>query len=146
MLEINLSLYFIFHTVLFCLYDNDQIEKKYFVYSYSLLLKSAAKLQTHSELEIWQTWRIGSKLFLINFISILAICVIHLIQILTLFRMGLFWQSHISYNDETWYSYTLPKGDRKITWHTPWFLLTSAFITRNRQLLLYQEIQIHIAF
>ena len=38
--------------------------------------------------------------------------------------------SHISYNDVDWYIYTLPKEDQKntkITWHTPWFLLTSAF-------------------
>ena len=37
---------------------------------------------------------------------------------------------HISYNDETWHIYTLPKEDPKtirITWHTPWVLLTSAF-------------------
>ena len=68
--------------------------------------------------------------------------------ILTLFRMGFFglltnvgrggskkapplWNlSHISYNDETWLSYTSPKEVPKniwITWHTPWVLLTSAF-------------------
>ena len=37
--------------------------------------------------------------------------------------------SHISYNDGTWHSYTLPKEDPKniwIVWHTPWVLLTSA--------------------
>ena len=37
---------------------------------------------------------------------------------------------HISYNDEAWHSYTSPKEYPKsvwITWHTPWFLLTSAF-------------------
>ena len=47
---------------------------------------------------------------------------------LTLFKMGLFWAahrygaigftlslnlSHISYNNETWHSYTLPKEDQK---------------------------------
>ena len=33
---------------------------------------------------------------------------------LTLFRMGLFGAfSHISYNDKTWHSYTLPKEDPK---------------------------------
>ena len=45
--------------------------------------------------------------------------------------MGL---SDISYNDETWHSYTLPKKDLKnvyITWHTFWFLLTSAFFHRK---------------
>ena len=50
MLEINFSLYLIFYTVLFCLYGNDQIDKKYFVYSYSFFLKPAAKLKTRSEL------------------------------------------------------------------------------------------------
>ena len=38
--------------------------------------------------------------------------------------------SHISYIDETWHSYTLPKEDKKntkIRCHTPLFLLTSAF-------------------
>ena len=69
-----------------------------------------------------------------------------LLKTLTLFRMGFFgaahgWSSppppkknlsHISYNDETWHSYTsytLPKNDPKniwITWHTPWVPLTSA--------------------
>ena len=42
--------------------------------------------------------------------------------------------SHISYNYETWHSYTLPKGDPKdigITWHNPWVLLTSAFFHRK---------------
>ena len=68
---------------------------------------------------------------------------------LTLFRMGFFraayecWGggggrkaplpkifSHISYNDETWHGYTLPKEDPKniwITWHISCVLLTSAF-------------------
>ena len=39
--------------------------------------------------------------------------------------------SHISYNDETWHSYTLPKEGPKniwIAWHIPWVLLTSAFL------------------
>ena len=58
--------------------------------------------------------------------------------------------SSISYNDETWYSYTLPKEDSKniwITWRTPWFLLTSVFFffTKDQQILLHQEIQIQIA-
>ena len=38
--------------------------------------------------------------------------------------------SHISYNNETWHSYTLPKKDQKniwIPWHTLWVLLKSAF-------------------
>ena len=42
--------------------------------------------------------------------------------------------SHISYNDETWHSYTLLKEDPKnisTTWQTPWFLLTSAFFQRK---------------
>ena len=37
---------------------------------------------------------------------------------------------HISYNDKTWHSYTLPKEDQKniwIMWHVPWVLLRSAF-------------------
>ena len=68
-------------------------------------------------------------------------------RILILFRMGFFGRlidrgrgkknpspknlSHISYNDETSHSYTLPKEDPKtirITWHTPGVLLTSAFL------------------
>ena len=86
------------------------------------------------------------------------------VSLLTLFRMGIFgaahrsggvgWGggglfaqnlSHISYNDETWHSYTLAKEDPKniwITWHTPWVLLTSAYFTVNQQILLYQEIHI----
>ena len=44
---------------------------------------------------------------------------------------------HISYNGETWHSYTLPKGDSKNIWITIF-----ADITRNQQILLYQEIQI----
>ena len=57
--------------------------------------------------------------------------VLHNFYLLTLFRMGFFgaadgWRgggikkapppknlSHISYNDETWHSYTLPKEDPK---------------------------------
>ena len=42
--------------------------------------------------------------------------------------------SHISYNDETLYSCTLPKEDPKnvwIAWHTTWVLLTSAFFQRK---------------
>ena len=57
--------------------------------------------------------------------------------------------SHISYNDETWYSYTLPKEDQKniwITWHTSWVLLTSVFFTENQQILQYQEIKMQISF
>ena len=50
MLENNFSLYFIFYTVLFWLYGYGQTEKKYSIYSYSLFLKPAAKLQTRSEL------------------------------------------------------------------------------------------------
>ena len=41
--------------------------------------------------------------------------------------------THI-YNDETWHSCTLPKENPKnirITWHTPWVLLTSAFFQRK---------------
>ena len=56
---------------------------------------------------------------------------------------------HISYNDKTWHSYTLPKEDPKtiwITWHIPWVLLISAFFTGNQQIFLYQEIQIYIPF
>ena len=41
---------------------------------------------------------------------------------------------YISYNDETWYSYTLPKEDLKtiwITWHALLILLTSAYFKRK---------------
>ena len=38
---------------------------------------------------------------------------------------------HISCNDETWQSYSLPKKPPKITWHTPWILPTSAFFHRR---------------
>ena len=51
--------------------------------------------------------------------------------------------SHISYKDETWQSYTLPKEDPK---YTPRVLLTSAFFIGNQQVLLYQKIQMYIAF
>ena len=46
-------------------------------------------------------------------------------------------------------SHTLPKENAKtiwITWHTPWFLLTSAFLKKNQQILLYREIQTYIPF
>ena len=36
---------------------------------------------------------------------------------------------HMPYNDETWHSYTLSKGDPKnilVTWHISWVVLTSA--------------------
>ena len=59
--------------------------------------------------------------------SIIVCCV------LTLFRMGIF-GAVAPYNDETWQSYTLPYADPKnirITWHTPWLLLTSAFFHRK---------------
>ena len=51
---------------------------------------------------------------------------------LILFRMGFFEDAHggISYNDETWNSYILPKENSKdvwIMWHIPWALLTSEF-------------------
>ena len=73
---------------------------------------------------------------------------------LTLFRMGLFgaahgWGtppenlSHISYNDENWHSYTLPKVDQKdFLNHVAHPLISaeiSIFFTRNQQILLYQE-------
>ena len=54
----------------------------------------------------------------------------------------------MSYNNETWQTYTLLKEGPKniwITWHTPWVLLTSAFFTGNQQILLPQEIRIQIA-
>ena len=38
--------------------------------------------------------------------------------------------SHVSYNYETWHSYTLPKEDSEnVTWYTPGVLLTSAFFS-----------------
>ena len=46
-------------------------------------------------------------------------------------------------------SHTLPKENPKtiwITWHTPWLLLTSVFLKRNQQILLYREIRIYIPF
>ena len=45
--------------------------------------------------------------------------------------------------------YVLPKEDTKnilITWNSPWVLLTSAFFDRKLEILLYQKIQILIAF
>ena len=42
--------------------------------------------------------------------------------------------SHISYKEETWHSYNLPKEIAKtvrITRHTPWVLLTSASFYRK---------------
>ena len=42
--------------------------------------------------------------------------------------------SHMSHNDKTWHSYTLPKKGWKniwITWHIPWVLLTSAIFHRK---------------
>ena len=57
--------------------------------------------------------------------------------------------SHISYNDETWHSYTLPKKIQTIynTRDTPLeFCCYQDFFTGNQQLLLYQEIQIYVAF
>ena len=79
---------------------------------------------------------------------------------LTLFRMVFFGAAHgwvgaflppslkpvtLSYNDETWHSYTLPKEDPKIyksrdtslefCWH-------QHFFTKNQQILLHQDIQI----
>ena len=74
---------------------------------------------------------------------------------LTLFRSGLFGVahgnlSHIFYIDETWYSYTLPKGDTKnvwITWDTPFeFCWHQRFFSGSQLILLYQERQIYIAF
>ena len=63
---------------------------------------------------------------------------------LNLFRMGFFGGAHgwgvkqnllhISYNDETWHSYTLPKNNPKniwTTWHNPWVPLTSAIFHRK---------------
>ena len=55
---------------------------------------------------------------------------------------------HTSYKDETRHSYALPKKypkNTRITWSTSWVLLTSAFFTRNQQLLLYQEIKTNFA-
>ena len=42
--------------------------------------------------------------------------------------------SYISYNDETWHSYTLPKKDPKnllIRWHKLWVIVTSAFFHQD---------------
>ena len=43
---------------------------------------------------------------------------------------------HISYNNETWYNYTLLKEYPQniwITWHSPWVLLTSAFLYQKSE-------------
>ena len=56
--------------------------------------------------------------------------------------------SYISYNDDTWYSYTLPKENHKIykSRDTPLaFCWHQHFFTENQQILLYQEIKIQIA-
>ena len=53
--------------------------------------------------------------------------------------------SHISYNDETWHSYALPKEDPKIyepRGTLPEFCRHQHFISGNQQISLYQEIQI----
>ena len=51
----------------------------------------------------------------------------------------------ISYSDETWHCYTLPKEDPKnisITMHTTEFCWHKHFFAGNHQILSYQEIQI----
>ena len=53
--------------------------------------------------------------------------------------------SHISYNDETWHNYTLPKEDPKIyeSRGTPRdFCSRQHFFTGTWQIMVYQEIQI----
>ena len=48
-----------------------------------------------------------------------------------------FFLSHVSYNDETWHSYTWPKEDPKniwIAWHNPCVLLTLGFSTENYEI------------
>ena len=45
---------------------------------------------------------------------------------------------HISYNDETWQSFTLPKVDSKNIWITS-HTFSSADITGNQELLLYKQ-------
>ena len=53
--------------------------------------------------------------------------------------------SHISYNDETWHNYTLPKEDPKIyePRGTPRdFCSRQDFFTGTWQIMVYQEIQI----
>ena len=83
---------------------------------------------------------------------------------LHLFRMSIFRAAHgwgegqkdppswnlsqISYNNETWHSYTLPKEDSKniwMTWHML-VMLASSFFYQKSANFLYQEIQIKIAF
>ena len=53
--------------------------------------------------------------------------------------------SHISYNDKTWHSYTLPtKRSKKYMNHVTHLLSSTAsafFFTANQQILLYKEIQ-----
>ena len=56
---------------------------------------------------------------------------------------------HISFSDENWHSYTLPKKDKKIykSCHTILdFYWQQNFFKVNKQTLPYQEIQILIAF
>ena len=79
-------------------------------------------------------------------------------NILTLFRIDFFgdahgWGDQKSPLSKSCHTYpTMMKLDivipyrKKILWHTPWVLLTSAFFTKNQHILLYQEIQIQIAF
>ena len=55
------------------------------------------------------------------------------------------WRPHISYNDKTWHSYTLPKEDPKMykSHDTPLgFCWHQHFFTGNQQILLHQEIHI----
>ena len=55
----------------------------------------------------------------------------------------------ICHDDETWHSYTLPQEDQKNIWTRdtpPEFCWHQHFSPGNQQILLYQEIQIHIAF
>ena len=102
---------------------------------------------------IWKFDGVHLQSIFNNVKDIVMLCVMwyHLYN-LTLFRMGLFGTTHwwggggakrppsltspdichTSYNDETWHS--LPKEDPKniwITWHTLWFLLTSAFFQQK---------------
>ena len=56
---------------------------------------------------------------------------------------------HISYKDETWHSYTLPNQVPKIYESgdtTPELYWLQRFFAGNQQTLLYEEIQIKIAF
>ena len=57
--------------------------------------------------------------------------------------------SHISYKDETWHSYPLPKKIQKIfkSSDTPLgFCWHQHFYNGNQQLVLYEETQVYIAF